>query len=102
MAGGEVIFPRRIDANQPEIVEAFRQLGCEVAITSNLGHGFPDLIVGKPKRQKVVLVEVKDGSKPPSARKLTPDEQKFRDAWAGSYAVVETIPDVVNVVSLYL
>jgi hypothetical protein len=71
MAGGEVIFPRRIDANQPEIVKAFRQLGCEVAITSNLGHGFPDLIVGKPKRQKVVLVEVKDGSKPPSARKLT-------------------------------
>lgn len=93
---------RRIDANQPEIVKAFRQLGCRVHVTSSLGGGFPDLVVGRPDRQKVVLVEVKDASKPPSARELTEDEKKFRDAWRGSYAVVGDIPDVVRVVSLML
>jgi hypothetical protein len=95
-------FLRKVDANQPEIVKAFRQLGCEVAITSRLGQGFPDLIVGKPKLRKMLMVEIKDGAKPPSARKLTEDEQKFRDAWAGSYAVVESIPDVVRVVNYLL
>jgi hypothetical protein len=95
-------FAHRTDSNQAEIVKAFRQLGCEVAITSSLGGGFPDLVVGKPKLSKVVLVEVKDDAKPPSARKLTKDEQKFRDAWNGSYAIVESIPDVVSVVRLML
>ncbi len=93
---------KRIDKNQPEIVKAFRQLGCQVAITSSVGHGFPDLIVGRPAKQKLLMVEIKDGSKPPSARKLTQDEETFRDAWAGSYVVVESISDAVRTVSLYL
>ncbi len=93
---------KRIDKNQPEIVKAFRQLGCQVAITSNVGHGFPDLIVGRPWLHKMLMVEIKDGSKPRSARKLTQDEETFRDAWSGSYAVVESIPDVVRVVRMML
>ncbi len=93
-------FAHRTDANQAKIVKAFRKLGCEVAITSSLGHGFPDLVVGK--LSKVVLVEVKDGAKPPSARRLSKDEEKFRDAWRDSYAVVEGIPDVTSVVRLML
>ena len=42
-----------------------------------------------------VLVEIKDGNKPPSARKLTPDEQKFHDEWKGLIRIVETFDDVV-------
>lgn len=93
-------FAHRTDANQPEIAEAFRKLGCQVAITSGLGDGFPDLVVGK--QLKVLLVEVKDGSKPPSARELTDKEKKFRDAWKGCYAVVESVADAVRVYRTFL
>lgn len=84
-----------MDANHAEIAAAFRQLGYSVADTSRLGNGFPDLVVARSGR--TVLVEVKDGAKPPSARKLTPDEQQFRDAWRGDYVVVESLTDVEKV-----
>lgn len=87
----------RIDANQPEIVAAFRRLGCTVAITSNVRDGFPDIVVGF--RGINLLVEIKDGSKIPSARKLTPDEQKFHDNWKGGAVIVESVDDVVALIN---
>jgi len=38
-------YAARIDANQPEIVEAFRAAGCDVLHTHQLGKGAPDLFV---------------------------------------------------------
>ena len=34
--------------------------------------------------------DAKDGDKAPSRRRLTADEQRFRDLWSGQYAVVMT------------
>lgn len=85
----------RVDANQPQIVEAFRDLGCSVLIVSPLKK-CGDLLVGKNKKN--VLVEIKDGSKPPSARKLTKDEREFRDSWRGYAVTVETLDDVIALV----
>ena len=79
---------RRVDANQPSIVETFRTLGCAVWITSEVGNGAPDLMVSK--NGWTVAVEVKDGQKPPSKRKLTQDEEIWRQGWQGEYAVIET------------
>lgn len=96
-------MPRRaakVDANQPEIVAAFRRLGCSVAITSMLGDGFPDLVVAR--RQKTILVEIKDGSKPPSARKLTPDQMGFHAGWRGTIVIVETVEQVVEIAAIHL
>lgn len=59
-----------------------------MAITSNLGGGFPDIVVGKYGIN--VLVEIKDGSKPPSKRKLTEDEADFHSAWRGMACVIES------------
>jgi len=86
----------RIDDNQPEIIKAFRKFGCSVADTHALGKGFPDIVVAK--NFKTAVIEIKDGSKPRSACKLTTDEIKFRSSWLGLYFVVESIGDVIDVV----
>ena len=84
---------RRVDANHAEIAAAFRQLGYSVADTSRLGSGFPDLVIAKGRR--TVLVEIKDGRKSPSKRRLTPDEQAFADAWRGEYRIVSSVDHVM-------
>ena len=90
----------RTDQNQTEIVKALRQIGCSVKVTSKLGRGFPDLVVGYRKRN--LLLEVKDGNKPLSERRLTPDEQKFDNEWAGQVDVVESPVDAVEFVMEYV
>ena len=85
----------RKDDNHQSIIKTFRKLGVSVADTSQLGGGFPDIVVGL--RGVNVLVEIKDGKKPPSARKLTPAETAFSESWGGWYAVVENDDDVLRV-----
>ena len=87
----------RTDTNQTEIVEAFRSLGCSVNITSNVSHGFPDIVVGVCGLN--LLVEIKDGQKIPSKRKLTPDEQKWHDEWRGQKVIVESVDNVIALVN---
>ena len=69
------------DDNHAEIRDNLRAIGAMVHDTGGLGGGFPDLVVGY--RGVIHLLEVKDGRKPPSKRRLTPDEQKFFNDWAG-------------------
>ena len=69
------------DDNHAEIRDNLRAIGAMVNDTGSLGGGFPDLVVGY--RGVIHLLEIKDGSKPPSKRKLTPDEVKFFSDWAG-------------------
>lgn len=91
----------RTDANQEDVVEAFRAFGCTVLVLSMVGDGCPDLLVGitGPDVPFNLLVEVKDGMKSPSRRKLTKDQVKFLSSWRGAYAVVETLDDVRFVVN---
>jgi hypothetical protein len=49
---------RRVDANQADIVDALRSVGCWVDVTSGLGCGFADLVVAR-NDGLVFLVEVK-------------------------------------------
>lgn len=76
----------KIDANQPEIVAALRKVGATVHSTAGVAKGFPDLTVGY--KRATYLLEVKDGSKPPSARELTPDQVKWYATWNGGPCVV--------------
>lgn len=78
-------YANRIDANQNKIVDGLRKAGAYVRIISQ-GDGIPDLLVGY--NGYTILMEVKDGDKPPSARKLTEAEQKFFDEWDGGMLVV--------------
>lgn len=90
-------MPKRVDKPQRAITETLRDLGCLVAITSDLGHGFTDLVVAIGK--KLLLVEIKDGSQPPSRRKLTPDEAKFHSTWKDHVVILESIGDAIDLVN---
>lgn len=72
----------RIDENQPGIVELLRAVGAKVEPTHAVGAGFPDLVVAY--RGRVFLLEVKDGRKPPSDRRLTKDQQAWHGEWSAS------------------
>lgn len=85
----------RRDDNHAEIAQAFRRLGWTVHDTSQVGGGFPDLVVANGGVN--LLVEVKDGAKPPSARKLTPAEQEFHARWRGRVVVIKSVDDVVRI-----
>lgn len=71
----------KIDANQVAIVAALRSAGCSVQHLHQVGEGCPDLLVGIGGR--TLLVECKDGGKPPSKRRLTPDQMAWIGAWRG-------------------
>jgi Holliday junction resolvase len=76
----------KVDANQPEIVQALRQAGACVQSLAAVGKGVPDLLVGY--EGNTVLIEVKDGSKPRSARQLTDEQIEWHAAWIGGRCVV--------------
>ena len=85
----------RVDANQPEIVEALRKAGASVECLHAVGKGVPDLLVGY--RGSTVLMEVKDGSKPPSERKLRQNQQEWHTRWKGAKPfVVESIEQALE------
>lgn len=88
----------RVDANQNEIVEGLRGVGATVAITSMVGNGFGDIVVGH--RGRNFLFEIKDGSKPPSKRKLTPDEQEFHDTWRGTILIINSLDEALEILGV--
>lgn len=91
----------KVDDNQAAIVAALRAAGCGVLDLSAVGCGCPDLLVHSPAHPwHSVLLEVKDGAKPPSARKLTPDQERFHSRWRGSIAVVTSVEAALAVMGI--
>ena len=62
-----------------------------MADTSGAGGGFPDLVVALDG--VTVLVEVKDGTKPPSRRRRTRAQMEFARGWKGWLEVVKSVPE---------
>lgn len=87
-------MPKRVDANQPEIVKALRELGASVQCLHMVGHGCPDLVIGF--RGVTYLCEIKNGN-----AGLTPDEARFHSEWRGQkVAIVRTVPDVLRLLGM--
>lgn len=86
----------KVDANQADIVEALRAVGATVQPLHMVGDGCPDLLVGY--RVQNFIMEVKDGDKPPSRRKLTPDQVDWHSEWRGQKAVVKTPEEALAVI----
>jgi hypothetical protein len=87
----------RADANQQEIVAALRTAGY---VVWNIKWPV-DLLVGYGRGDGTggwLLMEVKDGSKPPSARALTTDQQQFFRTAPGPAAVVTDVESALRAV----
>lgn len=89
----------KVDANQKEIVDALRSVGASVVSLANVGNGVPDLLVGFNGR--TCLLEVKDGSKPPSHQNLTDAQLDFISNWRGSsIAIVNSVDGALRILGV--
>ena len=87
----------RRDANHDELVGLFVALGCSVLDVSQVA-GALDLVIGVAGVDQ--RVEIKDGAKEPSRRRLTEAERDEIDAWRGREPViVETTRHVITLVA---
>lgn len=83
-------YARKVDENQPQIVAALRAIGVSVWII-----GEPvDLMIGY--RGRTGAIEIKDGSKPPSERKLTPQQKDFFLMDRGFHRVVCDVEEALH------
>ena len=85
--------PRKVDANQPQIVAELRQAGCSVTDLHTVGAGCPDLVAGW--QGKTFLLEVKS-----PGGKLTDDEQTWFDEWRGQAAIIYSAEDALRIMGV--
>ncbi len=85
----------RKDANHDEVVLAFKALGFTVQETHmHRGLGF-DCIVSKGRQ--VLFIEIKDGTKPPSARKLEASELWAQASYPNNWKQITSVDEVIKV-----
>jgi hypothetical protein len=96
----------KIDRNQPEIVDALRRAGASVVHLHQVGGGCPDILAGIPRccqrcgleSDYNYLIEIKDGERIPSERRLSADEQTFFDNWRGQVEIATSIEEALRIV----
>lgn len=101
----------KVDANHEQVVTALRAAGASVLSLAAVGNGCPDLLVHMPARYHATpdyrmqmwpasyyLLEVKDGQKVPSARKLTKHQEEFHQTWQGPIYVVKSPEEALKAV----
>jgi Holliday junction resolvase len=88
----------RTDENQTDIVQALRKAGCRCIDLSAVGNGCPDILAYRNSTGLFYMLELKDGDKYPSQRKLTPHQVKFHEEWPVS--VVKNIDEALQAVGL--
>lgn len=84
----------KVDINQPEIVKAFRDMGCTVQHLHTIGSGCPDILVGIAGFNILVEIKTPEG-------KLTMDQILWHDAWRGQVQIVDSVDKAVSVVNYY-
>lgn len=82
----------RTDANHNEIVKALRAVGCSVQSLATVGHGCPDLLVGRAGN--IWLMEIKSGE-----GKLTASERDWIANWTGPTVwIVRAVNEALDLV----
>jgi hypothetical protein len=94
--GKERMRAKRTDRNQAEIVKALCKIGYSVFITSSLGNGFPDFVLGA--HGKNYFFEVKDPLQSKYNRRLTNAENLFHLTWKGQVSVICTCQEAIDII----
>ncbi len=87
----------KTDANHTEIVTALRQAGAKVQSLAGVGDGCPDLLIAFHGWH---VLEVKDGSKPPSKQALTEDEEHWHWVFGqqANVSIVRSVDDALKAI----
>ena len=88
----------RIDGNQEEVIKQLRSHGCSVQPLHTVGGGVPDLLVGYMGTN--YLIELKDGSKKPSERRLNSKQVEWHTTWRGTVVKVESWEEALAVIGV--
>lgn len=90
-------WAKKVDANQPGIVEEGRLRGYTVTLTHRLGGGFPDILVTHELSVIALLVEIKIPSVFKSkGQGLTTAEQTFKASYPGPYIIAMSWEQIEN------
>ncbi len=94
-------YAKRVDDNHAELRDGIRTAGFPVLDLSACGNGVPDLSV-MVYPGICVFLEVKDGAKNASSRKLTTAEEMWRE-YAGRYTrTVLSLPDALEAIDQFV
>ena len=94
-----MITAARKDANHKEIVTAMRKIGAAVIDTSQIKKAFDCLVIFQGN---TFIMEIKDGAKPPSARKLTEGEIECKnliESRGGKYHVIKSVDEALELIT---
>jgi hypothetical protein len=91
-------MPYKLDANHLPIKRALQDAGRPVFDSAHMGNGLSDLITTHVDG-RVLFVEIKRPG-PPSARRLTPAEEKFRRKFPEAHVIVQSIDEALRAVGL--
>jgi len=80
----------KVDNNQLEIVRAARKIGAFVKVLSEVGHGFPDLLIAFGG--VIYLCEVKLNK----SSKLTPRQKDFIEKFPCPVYRIESVDNVID------
>jgi hypothetical protein len=86
--------PRKVDANQPEIVEALRLAGVSTQSLAEVGDGCPDLLCGVPSMTFILEVKM-------PGEEFSPRQRTWHRYWTGPSHVVRSIEEALDVAALY-
>jgi soluble P-type ATPase len=93
-----IYTPRRTDDNHAEILSALRCTGAYVIDCSHVGRGFPDALL--IRHGKVTMVEIKDGAKPKSKRKLTASQMVLHAETERNGVIVQIVKNEAEALAL--
>ena len=99
MTGSRGQYAKRTDLNHAEIRSTLRGIGVHVFDASATGNGFPDLLC--MFRGGIALVEVKNGNRPPSARKLTIEQVRFHEAARLAGVTIHVVKNTDEALALF-
>jgi len=86
---------KRVDENQREIINLFKQIGAGVVVLSDIGNGVTDLLIGY--QGKNYLIEIKN---PVRKWKYTNKQKIWHEYWPGQKATITTKEEALKILGI--